>query len=251
VLSSNSSDVVSDAARHARTCDECRKRIRELRAIVGELRSLDSTSPGANCLNDDVIALLATDPKVQIEPEAREHVIACESCRGRLTAVAALLSEPSVMKEIAALEGLSISPAKRRLSRFHISIAGGLLAAAVATIVFLGPISSRFPAGNARYREPAITSTNAPQLAASLNLDRTLDSLRWTGVPQADLYRVRLWNGEGTVVWSIETRDTLAAVPPSALAGTEYMWDVSARTGWDRWVSSEFAELTVAAGNSR
>jgi hypothetical protein len=87
---------------------------------------------------------------------------------------------------------------------------------------------------------PAVPRIVAP----SASLDPG-DSLRWTGVAEADLYRVRVWDGEGTVVWTTDTRDTTAALPAQLRPGVQYMWDVSARTGWDRWVSSDIVELTL------
>ena len=71
------------------------------------------------------------------------------------------------------------------------------------------------------------------------------DSLRWTDVPQAEGYRVRIWDEDGRVVWTSETRSTAVILPAQLHPGLQYMWDVSARTGWDRWVSSDLAELTL------
>jgi hypothetical protein len=49
------------------------------------------------------------------------------------------------------------------------------------------------------------------------------------------------------VAWDGEARDTVLPLPPP-LARPEAgdcLWVVDARTGWDRWVSSELHELTV------
>jgi hypothetical protein len=62
---------------------------------------------------------------------------------------------------------------------------------------------------------------------------------------QADLYEVRIWNTEGTVIYSKETKDTSIVLPEIIRPGMRYLWDVKARTGWDRWVSSDLVELSL------
>lgn len=72
------------------------------------------------------------------------------------------------------------------------------------------------------------------------------DSLRWTSVPYADRYQVLVFDREGSLVWEPQTTDTTAALPArlAAAPGT-HLWKVEARTGWDRWVASEWARFTV------
>jgi hypothetical protein len=79
------------------------------------------------------------------------------------------------------------------------------------------------------------------------------DSLRWTSVPRADLYRVTFWRADGTVVWQADIRDTVHALPLEITASGErsLLWEVQARTGWDRWVFSDIAELTLTTPGVR
>lgn len=211
---------------------------------------LDAASPTADCLSDDVIALLASENNRNVAGDANDHILTCGECRRRVTAVAGLMQSQNVAREITALEA-PIRSNKQRWSRMHLTVTGGLLAAATATIVLLGHVRSRPGLESSQYREVAITTTSAPRIVSPVIVNRLSDSLRWTRVPQADLYRVRIWSSEGTVIWSTETRDTAAALPPAVHASTSYMWDVSARTGWDRWVSSDFVELKIGSQSAR
>jgi len=65
------------------------------------------------------------------------------------------------------------------------------------------------------------------------------------------MYRVRVWNQSGDVIWSGETRDTVVAIPSQVQRGVSYLWEVNARTGWDRWTSSEFVEFKIGSSESR
>jgi len=242
-------------SRHVQNCDACRQRVQDARAVAAELHSVSVTSVSSDCLDDDAIASLADGGDTSIEHDAVAHVAVCANCRARLAAVARLMDDETVSAEIRALQ-----PTRRftlpRWSRRQLAVSGGLAAAAVAAIVLLGPKRSGVSTDQTRtdsvsHREAAITATTAPRVVSPIDVADVADSLRWTSVPQADLYRVRIWNGEGTVVWSTETRDTMVALPQVVHSGTSYMWEVSARTGWDRWVSSDFVEFTLRARKPR
>lgn len=132
-------------------------------------------------------------------------------------------------------------------------ISGGLVVAAAAAIVLVGPIANR-EADNGLsdiHRESSITTTVAPRTLSPANAAQPADSLRWTSVPTADLYRVRVWDTEGTVVFSGESARTSLGVPNGLRPGTSYLWEVAARTGWDRWVSSDFVEFRTPAARPR
>jgi hypothetical protein len=239
--------------RHIQHCDSCLARMRENRELAALLH-LMPVAPSTSCLDDDAIAALA-EGGLSADSEAMVHVAVCANCRSRLAAVALLLNDTAVRSELDALQ-----PARRlarqRWSARDLTLSGSLVAAAVAAIVFLGPMRSE-NSGNPRadtgetHREAAITSTIGPRIVSPISADRFPDSLRWTSVPQSDLYRVRIWNREGTVVWTTETRDTTVALPSIIQYGTSYMWEVGARTGWDRWVSSDFVELAIPAPKAR
>ena len=71
---------------------------------------------------------------------------------------------------------------------------------------------------------------------------------RWSSVPRANRYRVRVFDPEGVVVWETQTSDTTVA-PASAITlerGARYLWKVDARTDFDRWVGSALTEFKLS-----
>jgi hypothetical protein len=126
----------------------------------------------------------------------------------------------------------------------------------VATIIVAGPdkLGSRTngPAVSSETRREGTVTMTAPPRTLSPSAIGPDDSLRWTSVTGADLYRVQVWDRQGNVVLSTDTRDTALVLPrPLTSKGASYLWEVKARTGWDRWVSSDFLELTVRAPSAR
>jgi hypothetical protein len=197
-------------------------------------------------LDDDVIAAIVDGIDRGTHPGAVAHLSECAGCRARLSAVANLLDDPLVAAEI---NNLDARPTHRRSAAYW--TAGATLAAAAAiTIIFVGPNKlnrganeSIAPPGT--QREATVTTTAPPRILSPAIIG-VHDSLRWTSVPGADLYRIQVWDREGNVLVSEETRDTLLALSPKvARAGGSFLWEVKARTGWDRWVSSDFLELNV------
>jgi hypothetical protein len=86
---------------------------------------------------------------------------------------------------------------------------------------------------------PAAISPAGPTSAAR--------ALRWHAVTGADRYRVTLFDADGSVLFEAMLSDTVAALPPSVIVpdGRSYYWIVAARTGFDRWESSDLAEFSV------
>lgn len=116
------------------------------------------------------------------------------------------------------------------------------LCAVAAALAAPGPDSGG-SAGRARaHRAGTLTTTSPPSLAVPI-----ADSVRWTSVPRADRYRVIVYDAAGTVLLDASTRDTAVALPAGlGRAGPAMHWSrVEARTGWDRWVESEWASFTV------
>jgi hypothetical protein len=98
-------------------------------------------------------------------------------------------------------------------------------------------------------RDPAFTTTLAPQPAAPLGSVARVDSLVWSPVPGARRYRLTLFATDGSVLWQIIPLDTAAALPDSLrlVAGTTYYWQVKAETAYGRWVDSELESFTLTA----
>jgi hypothetical protein len=200
------------------------------------------------CLDDDIIAGLADAVDREADRDSISHLATCAHCRARLAAVVHLLRDRSIAEEVERL-------APRRQSGSL--IAGVLTSAAAAALAGLmlwpegGKIQlRRAPLQSVVRREGIVTATVAPRIVSPAVVATAGDSLRWTTVPRADLYRVIVWNRAGAVVWQGETRDTALPLPPKFTGGgsTRYLWKVDARTGWDRWVSSALRELTIRTG---
>jgi len=199
-----------------------------------------SDSLAGGHLDDSVLAAIV-DGDVS-HPDAIAHLSECEDCRRRMSAVAHLVDDVHVSGEIKLLE----QPRRRWMP-----VAGVLAAAAVAAIVIAGPAMMRNRAApsesdTAIHREGTITTTAPPKIVSPATVARAGEPLRWTSVTGADVYKVQVWNTDGTVVLSTETSDTTLALPANlSQPGSTYLWEVKARTGWDRWVSSEFLQFTI------
>lgn len=239
---------------HLHSCASCRRELEELREDVGALRASPPTgrpAPGAH-LDDRAIACLVDGAAPEPSRAAWvAHLAACPRCRAELVAATGLIADPSVAAEIAALEASPARQEPRRSRISRVALAGGLAAAGLAGLLLLPPLldGPSSPEGRepGALRERTITTTAAPRILGPVEDASADDSLRWTSVPRADLYRLTVWDRQGTVAWQGETRDTALRLPVELVGAAEarFLWEVEARTGFDRWVTSELAELTV------
>lgn len=247
--------AVQDVAilRHVETCDSCRQRVRDIRALGAGLHSIPPSPPSRDCLEMDAIVAVAEGSRSNIDEAAVMHVARCSHCRMRVATAAQLLADATIRSEINALE-----PGRRagrpRWSRRNLTVSG-LVAAAAAVIVVLGPMRSDVRNDqrgvSAEPQRERGTVAAALRILSPAQIVGLSDSLRWTSLPQADLYRVRIWNSEGTVVWTADTQSTTVPIPAVLESAVPYLWEVSARTGWDRWVSSDLVELTLPPRRQR
>ncbi len=207
-----------------------------------------NAKPDNSHLDDATLAAIV-DGDVS-RPDAIAHLSVCDDCRRRLSAVAHLVDDAELRTEIESLESGSSRPAlPKRWRPASIAAIGALAAAAVATFVISLPNNksvSSPPPSESIHREGAITTTAPPRIISPSAVASVNDVLRWTSVSGADIYRVQVWNTDGRVVFSTDTRDTSLALPTGLnKAGATYLWEVKARTGWDRWVASEFLQFTI------
>ena len=154
------------------------------------------------------------------------HLAACDDCR-------ADVAEVSLMR--AQLR------ARRRRSFFWIPVG----AAAAAGIIFL-MMSPGVQRTNQRREGPA-TAASSPQPIAPVGLVDSLTEVRWSSIPEADRYEVRVFDSLGTVLWQQETTDTTARLPASLSlrAAVQYYWRVEASTGFGRAVQSEMVGFSL------
>jgi hypothetical protein len=205
-------------------------------------------------LDDDVIAAIVDGMDRDSHREALAHLSECTECRARLVAAANLVDDSSIAEEIGKLEPSVKGRAARRWSPAYWGAAATLAAAAAVTIVLSRP--DKLETNGSRVvsetrREGTMTTTAPPRILSPAAIGPD-DSLRWTSVTGADLYRVQVWDRDGNVVLSTDTRDTVLTIPRSLTSkGGSFLWEVKARTGWDRWVSSDFLELTVRVPSAR
>lgn len=193
-----------------------------------------------DCLDEAALVALAWGGTDHRTSTNIDHVAGCEYCRRRLSDIVRLAHDPTIKHEIEALE----PPRRITTRRFtRRTLIFGTLAAAAAVAVLISPFQSM--KNRELRREAGNPSAVAPRIISSAELRSRNERLRWSSAPHADLYRVRIWNQNGDVVWSTETTDTLVSVPGVIQSGVRYMWVVDARTAWDRWVSSDLVELQI------
>jgi len=241
-------------AAHVHGCADCGSEVSRVRHASGVLRSMvaSDTGPTGDCLGDDEIARLADDPSPGVSPAGMRHLADCTWCRWRLAAVTALVRDDTIADEIERLEaGVGRTPPWRAA---WVAAATVVLASAGLLAVLQGPAGTSSPSPGVGpeaeiHRERAITTTVAPRIIGPVRVASQDDSLRWTAVPHADRYQIMVFDREGTLVWDPQTSDTTLALPEILFrpVPTTYLWKVEARTGWDRWVASEWEYLTVDA----
>lgn len=186
----------------------------------------------------------------------REHLDACDECRGELVEVGRLLDaapareaappvaapapEDGPAAPPAGQEGTPTPPAagppaaRRPRWRAPLGAAGFLAAAAVAVLVFSRPDGepAGTPAGQQRVGEPAVAElrVHGPRDGSSV----ARQQLRFAWAPHgAASYRISITREDGGLLWSRVVEDTVA-VPPAAAplpAGEPLYWYVDAVTG--------------------
>jgi hypothetical protein len=211
----------------------------ELRRVLDTRVRSETATP--DCLQDDTLAALADG---SLAPDLRTlvlpHVASCPRCRGAVAAIARALADPAVVRE------LSVPPSRRRPYRIVVPLA----AAAVLLVLLTSPGDDR-SSGHRGTPPPPPAATPIPR--SPLGTVAVVNELRWSHVAGADRYRVTVFDATGGVVYAAEGSDTVIAFPDSValVPGASYLWKVDARTGFDRWATSELAEFRVAEPRRR
>ena len=241
-------------AHHVNQCASCRATIVGIREVASVLQSSGGESAETkNCLDETTVANIV-DLGVNMTERADlvPHLAACSRCREQVASVARLLRDSSIAAEIARTES-SATPVTRR---WRVAGAGALTALAAGVLFMVAGFRDRagvtqLAAGatdSEAHREQSVTTTVAPSLVFPIGAVAAADTFRWTSVPHADRYRLTVHDREGTVVWEADGSDTAMAAPAAITRhlGTAFLWKVEARTGWDRWVSSDLIEFSFA-----
>ena len=122
----------------------------------------------------------------------------------------------------------------------------GLAAAAALLLLLLVP--HRGDDGSTPgLRDTTLTSAVGPVLIAPRGSVARVDRLVWSRVPRVERYRLRLYDTEGAVLWTVETADTLVALPDSVVLTPRvtYFWKVEGQTEWKRWAASSLVEFQL------
>lgn len=225
---------------HVEHCIDCREKVSRIRSLAQELHAMPDAMRTEDCLDEAALVALAWGDAGNRASTSIDHVAGCAHCRRRLSDIVRLAADPTIKQEIDALEPPRRIPTHRFTRR---TLVFGTLAAAAAVAVLISPFQSM--KNRELRREAANSSAIAPRIVSPAEIRNRNEPMRWTSVPHADLYRVRIWNQNGDVVWSTETTDTVVSVPSVIQSGVRYMWVVDARTAWDRWVSSDLVELQI------
>jgi hypothetical protein len=236
------------ALRHTADCDRCARRlVRLLQAARGVRAAAAGSVAPTPCLSEDQLAVVAQGSRA--EADAVSHLAACARCASALAALVPLLNDPGVRAELQQVREAGSSSRSRSVARA--AFGATTLAAAVVAGVLLRPgavpneppVSEGIP-----HRESATAPIIVPRLVAPVGAGDAPDTLRWTSVPFADRYRVLLFDREGMLAWEAQSSDTSLALPePLRRKAGAYLWKVEARTDWNRWVASAWAELAIPA----
>jgi CHAT domain-containing protein/tetratricopeptide (TPR) repeat protein len=241
----DTSGSAAEVARHVAGCPDCRAAVVKIRTIAEALdaAATRAANDGSVCFDEAAIALVAEGTRDALTAIRVAHLAACGRCRGQLAALVHLLAAPEVATEVRLT---SARPATtRRPSTREWLAAAGLLA--TAAVLLLAILPRGFGDRIGAHRGPTITAATAPTLAFPLGDVDSARTLHWTAVAGVNRYRLILFNAAGVALLDTQTTDTAVAIPDSVavLPGELYLWKVEARSGFDRWVSSDLVEFRV------
>lgn len=234
---------------HVDECATCRVRVDHLRRVIRDVSSPEGTArrTASACLDESALAEVVQGTAADATRKARiEHLVACGHCRRELASLADLLADSVVAKEMHAVDrGRS-----RRSQRSWLAGAGLVAAALVIAVVQQqGSPNESLPL----HRSPTITGAAVPTATFPVGDVPAVSALRWATVSGADRYRVTLFDARGRVVYEAQLGDTTALVPDSVMLAPRqsYLWKVEARSGVERWTSSDLVEFRVIGGPRR
>jgi len=208
-------------------------------AVDGSLGT--SASAAGNCLDEISLARLMDGAASAAERSAGVfHLSTCGHCRREFAGLITLLADAGVGVEVRALgQGVDRASARRQV----FTMAG----VAAAVIMFAIAFPRMPPPTPLEHRGPTLTAAEAPAAIMPTGDVTAASRLEWSAVAGADRYRVTVFSATGQVLLETETTDTVAQVPDSITfaPGQSYLWKVEARTGWDRWTTSELTEFRL------
>jgi hypothetical protein len=228
-------------SRHLEGCPVCQAEIAQLREATGLLRagrSFERRTETSDCLEEAAIADFMEGRLTREAPAPLiAHLLTCARCRSLVASTGRLLADESVAGEPRRAQ-------ERRWRRWSLPLG---IAAAAAVLLLVWPRSTSVIEPVPGLREPPIAGTIAPVPIAPRASVARIDRFVWSSVPQVDRYRLRLYDGEGALVWTAEAPDTAVSLPDSVRlsAPATYFWKVEGQTEWQRWASSDLVEFRL------
>lgn len=237
-------------AAHVERCTSCLGTVVRHRELASGVRraTREGNDVRGVCLDELAIAALAEGVATDEDRvAATAHLVTCASCRSRLTELRAALGDSAISS------ALPRTSARRGLRSVLVGGVGAAGLAAAAVLVFAIGLNRTKSEDAAPMRDETGALVAAPVAVSPVDVVAGTPVFRWSSVPGASRYRVRVFSADGVVVWEAQTSDT-TAVPPSTSTlqrATPYLWKVEARTDFDRWVGSALTEFRMSTDGVR
>jgi hypothetical protein len=228
-------------ARHLEACPACQAEIAQLREEAGLLqaaRLVERPIETSDCLDEAAVAGLVEG---RLAPEKRvpvvAHLLTCAHCRSTVAAIGRLLDDDMVRKAIAA-------GADHRWKGWSLPLG---LAAAAAVVLIAWPRGAPVVEPVPRLRDSVTAAAATPTPIAPRGSVSRVNRFVWSSMPGVDRYRLRLYDGQGALMWTAETPDTVLALPDSIVLSppASYFWNVQGQTEWQRWSPSDLVDFLV------
>jgi hypothetical protein len=198
----------------------------------------------------------------ELDGAARTHLESCTRCQAELALYREMQREESTEDEAAAGQWIAgelqrrfegTSTATGNVVPFRSKFSRALYAAAAAIVLVIGAafwMQLREPSIDAPLGDPGLyRSARLDVIAPIGDLAQAPNELRWTAVPNASRYHVRIMEVDATVVWSSDTTEPAVTLPPAVVAqfapGKSLSWDVQAFRGNEVLASSDTQTVRV------
>ena len=227
-----------DVRRHVAGCANCQREVGRVREGAGALRgpgALEHLGESPECLDELTVADFVEG---RLGPQARApivaHLLTCARCRSVARATGRLLAD----------RGVAAAVGSRRWRRWFLPL--GIAAAAVLVLLVWPRTEETGPPPGGTRGSTAGRPVGPVPIAPRASVER-VELFVWSSVPRVDRYRMRLYDAEGSVLWTLETADTAVALPASLALSPDitYFWKVEAEVQWQRWAGSDVVEFQL------
>lgn len=187
----------------------------------------------------------------ELDATGRAHVESCARCQSELLLFRQITSAQTSAEEEEATrwiaERADVVRAFRPRSTFRI-----VYAAAAVLLLVIGAgwfLQMREPALDVPTGDPVYRSARLEAIAPTGEIAQPPNELRWSAVPNASRYVVRILEVDATEVWSGTTTQTSVALPQAVVAqfapGKTLLWEVRAFRADEELAASETQNVRV------